>query len=66
MGVGDYGRVDMRLLGDEPQVLDVNTNPDIDVESAFAVSASACGLTYVDVIERIIRCAVARSKAQAG
>jgi D-alanine-D-alanine ligase len=60
LSVSDYGRVDMRLLGDEPQILDVNTNPDIDVASAFAVSASAHGLSYRDMIERIIGYAVAR------
>lgn len=60
LGVSDYGRVDMRLLGDEPQVLDVNTNPDIDVESAFVISAIADGLSYADVVERIVKYALAR------
>jgi len=60
MGIADYGRVDMRMLGDEPQVLDVNPNPDIDPISALIASAKACGMSYADVVERIIGHAVDR------
>ncbi len=66
MGVSDYGRVDMRLLGEEPQILDVNTNPDIDVASAFVVSAIASGMSYADVVERIVECAVTRMRYKVG
>ena len=37
LGLRDYARLDMRMLGDEPQILDVNVNPDLlaDGHSAF-------------------------------
>lgn len=60
VGIADYGRVDLRMLGDEPQVLDVNPNPDIDVTSALMASARACGMSYADVVARIIEHALAR------
>jgi D-alanine-D-alanine ligase len=59
-GLTDYGRVDMRMLGDEPQILDVNPNPDIDLISALMISARAHGLEYRQVIARIIRYATRR------
>lgn len=56
----DYGRIDLRMLGDQPQVLDVNPNPDLDSNSAIMTSARSVGLTYADVVERIILHATAR------
>lgn len=53
-GMRDYGRVDIRLLGDEPQVLDVNPNPDMDTTSAILASAGAMGMSYADLAERIL------------
>lgn len=60
IGIADYGRVDLRMLGDEPQILDVNPNPDIDVTSALMASARAQGMSYADVVARIIGHASAR------
>jgi len=61
-GLSDYGRVDMRMLGDEPQILDINPNPDIDVISAFMTSARACGLEYRQVVVRVIQHATERMR----
>ena len=58
--LADYGRIDIRLWGEEPQVLDVNPNPDLDLTSALIASAGAVGLSYADVVERIIEHASAR------
>lgn len=60
LGVTDYGRVDLRMLGEDPQVLDVNANPDLDATSALMASARAVGLTYADIVERIINNAATR------
>jgi D-alanine-D-alanine ligase len=60
LGLSDYGRIDLRLLGNEPQVLDVNPNPDLDTTSALMASAHAKGMTYADVVELIIHHASAR------
>ncbi len=59
-GLSDYGRIDMRMLGDEPQILDVNPNPDIDYTSALMLSARTKGLTYNQVAAHIIELAAAR------
>lgn len=53
-GVRDYGRIDLRMWGDEPQVLDVNPNPDLDPISVFPVSSEAAGLTYGQMAARIL------------
>ncbi|MBI3243807.1 MAG: hypothetical protein HYZ49_16095 [Chloroflexi bacterium] len=58
--LSDYGRIDLRMLGDEPQILDINPNPDIDYTSALMTSARACGLTYNQVVTRIVELASAR------
>jgi D-alanine-D-alanine ligase len=60
IGLRDYGRVDMRMLGDEPQILDVNANPDLDVTSVLPVSARALGLSYGAMLDRIVYFAAAR------
>lgn len=60
LGLSDYGRIDMRMLGDEPQILDVNPNPDIDYTSALMLSARTNGLTYNQVAARIVELAAAR------
>jgi len=64
--VTDYGRIDLRMLGDEPQVLDVNPNPDLDATSALMAGARSAGLSYADVVERIVRHATARMPGPLG
>lgn len=59
-GMRDYGRIDIRLKGDEPQVLDVNPNPDMDTTSAILASAGAVGMSYADLAERIVSYATLR------
>ncbi len=59
-GLSDYGRIDLRMLGDAPQILDVNPNPDIDSTSALMTSARAKGLTYNQVVTRIVELALIR------
>jgi D-alanine-D-alanine ligase len=60
MGLRDYGRFDMRMLGDEPQILDVNPNPDLDPVSVIPISTRALGMTYGQMADRIARFASAR------
>ncbi|MCC6192624.1 MAG: hypothetical protein IT318_26680 [Anaerolineales bacterium] len=59
-GLRDYGRLDMRMLGDEPQILDVNPNPDLDVTSVLPAGARALGLSYGQMIDRILGFAAER------
>ena len=60
VGLRDYGRFDLRMLGDEPQILDVNPNPDLDVTSVLPVGARALGLSYGQMVARILGYAAVR------
>ena len=49
-----YGRVDMRVRGEQVYVLEVNPNPSIAEDAGFARSARAAGLDYDQMILRIL------------
>jgi len=56
----DYARVDMRLKGDMPLVLEVNANPDLSHEAGFARSLKAAGISFEDFIKDIVFFALGR------
>lgn len=56
----DYARFDLRMQGDEPQILDVNSNPELDETSVVLAGAMAIGLTYGQMVSRIIEFAAQR------
>lgn len=60
LGARDYGRIDVRMDGDEPMILDVNVNCDLDATSVVMRSAAVRGLTYTDVIGRVLNGATLR------
>ena len=59
----DYARIDVRTRQDRVYVLDVNVNPDINSESLLVIAAEVAGLTYDEVITRIIEMATERWQA---
>jgi D-alanine-D-alanine ligase len=60
----DYARVDFRVKGDMPYVLELNPNPDIasdvDSDTGFTRSGKAYGWTYEQLIQNIINYASER------
>jgi D-alanine-D-alanine ligase len=66
VGCSDYARVDMRLRGDTPYVLEVNPNPCINPhDSGFIISAGVAGFSYDQIVNEILTCALARRIAPA-
>lgn len=57
----DYARIDIRLKGNVPYVLEANPNPDISLESGFVRSLKAAGLSFEDFISEIICFALERT-----
>jgi D-alanine-D-alanine ligase len=65
MGCSDYGRVDIRLRGEEYFVLEVNPNPCINPNGAgYIRSANTAGYSYDDVINKIVEIAMKRYSVQ--
>ena len=65
MGCRDYGRVDFRVdKNGRPYILEVNPNPDISQEAGLANMASKAGLSYTQLVERIVEYAIERNLKQ--
>jgi len=56
MGVRGFGRVDFRIdANNKPYILEVNPNPDISRDAGLARMIQAHGMTYEELIEKILR-----------
>jgi D-alanine-D-alanine ligase len=53
-GLRDLGRVDMRFDNGIPYVIDINELPDLSPDAGFWNSVRTTGLTYAQMIERIL------------
>lgn len=61
----DYGRIDLRITPDNEVVfLEANPNPALGIEDDVAESAYREGLTYLQLIDRIIQQAARRKKEE--
>jgi D-alanine-D-alanine ligase len=63
VGGRDYARVDFRLTKDNrPYILEFNPNPDIAADAGFARSARTSGLTFEEMVSKIVEFALERTK----
>jgi len=53
-GLRDLGRVDIRFNNDIPYVIDINELPDLSPDAGFWNSVKVTGLTYPQMIERVL------------
>ncbi len=61
MGLRDYGRVDLRVdKNSVPWVIDVNPNCDISPDAGAVRSAASAGISFPQLMERIVLAACAR------
>ena len=64
LGMEGYARVDLRVDVDgTPWVIDVNANPCLSPESGFVATAEESGLSYTDLVARIVASAVGTGRA---
>jgi D-alanine-D-alanine ligase len=63
LGCRDYARVDMRLdpITNEPYILEINPNPDLSDDCAYAQCVRASGRTYGQAIQEIVGFALDRA-----
>jgi len=54
IGCKGYGRVDLRLKDSIPYILEVNPNPDLSEDAALFNIARESGITYNELIKKII------------
>lgn len=59
-GCRDYSRVDIRVRGDLPYVLEVNSNPDITTAGGFIRSSGVLGYDYPMTVAKILSFAAKR------
>lgn len=59
--IQDYGRIDLRLTeNNDVVILEANANPDIAYGEEIAESALKAGITYENLIDRILHLALRR------
>ena len=65
LGLSGYARIDFRLSPDgELYFLEANPNPEIAIEEEFASSAKTSGLTFEELIQKILNLGLSRASRQ--
>jgi D-alanine-D-alanine ligase len=60
VGLRDLGRVDIRFQNGIPYVIDINELPDLSPDAGFWNSSRVAGMTYPQMVERILTLALQR------
>jgi D-alanine-D-alanine ligase len=60
VGLRDFGRVDIRFDQGIPYVIDINELPDLALDAGFWKSAQATGMTYPQMVDKIVKHALQR------
>ena len=64
LNMSGYGRIDLRLRSDgQAFVIEANANPNLEFGEDFAESAEAAGISYEQLLQRIIRLGMAHKAA---
>ena len=64
LGCRDISRTDFIVTAQGPIILEVNTLPGLTEASLIPKSASAAGLSFDDLIERLVNRAISRTTAK--
>jgi len=63
-GLRGYARMDFRCdEAGRPYVLEINPNPCLEPEAGFAAAAAHAGLSYVDLVDHILRAGIGATAA---
>lgn len=61
LGLRGYARVDFRLNADgSPTILEINPNPCLEPEAGLPAAALKAGMSYAELVERILNAAIPR------
>ena len=60
VGLRDFGRVDIRFDNGIPYIIDINELPDLSPDAGFWNSARVGGMSYPQMVERILTLAMKR------
>ena len=63
LGCSGFARVDLMFGGDGPQVLEVNASPGLTDTSLFPMAAEAAGLSFEQLVDRLLELALQRPGA---
>ena len=66
LGCRDYARVDFRVRGSKPYILEVNPNPDFSPTAGLSGGLISAGLTHAQFAAELVQMALARGQKPVG